>query len=264
MTVAFRPGNSFTDVPAYLGLGHPDIGTPIDVSTAVFDPQGTYGGNGGLMDHTVGWVQQWNVKYEQELQPGWMLGFTYQGHDGRGLGANDFWNLPVHRDSSDSFNAENMASRRPLQDYRYQTRSYWTRRGDSRYHSGTVNLKVRTSNFLLMSWYALSHTRANIDNSTQSGTIGHPGPFDERDWGPPSFHRTHNFFMSPSYYLPVVPEWARGARQVARRLERYVHRLLAIRSSGRPAHPEQQLPVPGLYRKAESDGSAPEVRELEG
>jgi hypothetical protein len=53
-----------------------------------------------------------------------------------------------------------------------------------------------------MSWYALSHTRANIDNSTQSATIAHPGAFDERDWGPPSFHRTHNLFLSPSYDLP--------------------------------------------------------------
>ena len=132
-----------------------------------------------------------------------MYSLGYQGHDGVGLGGTEFWNLPVTTGANDSWSAENMAARRPFQEYRYQDRDFWTPGiGDSEYHGLVVRAQARTTHFRLQSWYTLARTRAT-DNGWFLETRIHPGSFDERDWATPNHARTHNFLVLPSWDLPV-------------------------------------------------------------
>ena len=195
--------HAWLDVPVYTGIPKPELTVPLDPGTASFDPRGTYGGNAGLMSPKLGYVHQWNITFEKEFRPGWLAAGGYLGHRGENLGFYDVWNVPEFRDGTDSWDIENMASRRPLQEYRYQTRAFENPgRGDSAYHAAQVRLQARKSIFQMNSWYTLARTRSHGDGLYWTWRVGHPGALDDRDWGLPSHARVHNFLLVPSWDLP--------------------------------------------------------------
>ena len=135
----------------------------------------------------MGYVHQFNVTYEEEFRRGWLYSVAYLGHEGVGLGWWEFWNMPDQRDEMDSFDAENLASRRPIQEYRYQTRIYRTNEGDSSYHAAQFQLKARLSRLRLLTWYTLARARSNMTGTIDDYYVrSHPGTPDQRDWGLPA------------------------------------------------------------------------------
>jgi hypothetical protein len=116
-----------------------------------------------------------------------------------------FHNVAAKRDASDSFDAENLASRRPNQAYRFREDYYRARDGGSHYHAGVFKLEARTGHFRMSSWYALSYMKASHDATINDNrSPSHPGALLDSDWGRPSHHRTHNLLLLPSWDLPLL------------------------------------------------------------
>ena len=158
--------DAYLDVPTYVGVTpKPNFATPPDIANAFFDPKTAYGGSGGLYPPKVGSLHQWNLTFENEFRPGWMYSVGYQAHGAwKSQWMADYWNLPILRgDGTDSWDVENLASRRPIQEYRYQTRTFNVPKGDSEYHGLNLKLQARTYHFRMHSWYALARQRDHID-----------------------------------------------------------------------------------------------------
>ena len=105
--------------------------------------------------------------------------------------------------TGDFSNSKVLASRRPIQDCRYQDRRPLVPRGDALYHGLQVRIRARTPHFRLMGWYTLSYDRDNVDAFREAGLgPSHPGPLIDADWGPAVHARTHKVQMIPSWDLP--------------------------------------------------------------
>jgi hypothetical protein len=179
----------------------PDFSGPADPATAVFNPFNAYGTYSP--DNDMGFVRQWNLTYEHEFRPGWTASAAYIGNRGVGLLGTDFWNLPAARDASDNWNQENVASRRPLQEYRYQTRSFLASNAASSYHAAQFTVRARTTHFSLLSHYTYSRARAHIDGIWGNKLV-RSNPYDlDADWAPPSIDRPHNLLVMPIWDIPL-------------------------------------------------------------
>ncbi len=190
--------------PYELGSNSPDLGSPADPTKAVFNPRTAYGAM--RPGDRVGYIQQWNLTYEDEFRPGWMASVSYQGHHGHGLGLRMFWNLPEITGATDTWDAANMADRRPDQRYRYFDMNYWTPEvGDSNWSALNLKVTARRSNFRMMSWYTLARTRSHLDGTWWYHRRGNPNDISF-DYGPPSHSRVHNLMLTPSWDLPVFRE----------------------------------------------------------
>jgi hypothetical protein len=178
----------------------PDLSKPLSPATAVFNSQVAYGLY--APSNNTGSIQQWNVTFEDQIRPQWMYSVSYQGHEGKGLGLRMFWNLPDQRDANDSWDVENMASRRPDQRYRYQQRIWWSPDvGGSRYHSLNLKLQARGSQFRLLTWYVLSHSNAQTNGGWDYYDRAHPTNLS-LDWGPIQASRVHSLLAAPSWDIP--------------------------------------------------------------
>jgi hypothetical protein len=196
--------DSWLDIFGYAGIPRPDLNSPIDPGTSIWDPKTSYGGinpdgSGGAM--TMGYIQQWNITFEHAFRKGWSYSAAYVGNHGTDLEMPGWFNLPVRVDSTDSWNQENMASRTPLQEYKYDTMSYMGSGGKSEFHGAQFELKARTSRFNFISHYTLGRAYAYTSGIFRDSNPGHPVP-DSSDWGRAYYHRTHNLLLLPSYDLP--------------------------------------------------------------
>ncbi|NWG14340.1 MAG: TonB-dependent receptor [Acidobacteria bacterium] len=201
----YPAGEGWLDVPVYSGQAKPDISKPLDPSKAVFNPNARYGFY--YPKQTQGHIHQWNISFEHEFRPGWMYSAGYQGHKAAGLPLYDFWNVPAQRDANDSWDNENMASRRPIQEYRLLTYNYLSDLGRSVYHAVQSQVQARVSHFRMNAWYTGAYARSN-----NPGTLWEywrrdsPYPLDDKDWGPPAQTRAHNFMVVPTWELPFFRE----------------------------------------------------------
>jgi hypothetical protein len=198
------PGSEgWTNIFAYQNIAIPDMTKTIDPRSATWVPTTTYGTY--FPDGTLGYVHQWNVTLEHEFRPGWSYSAGYVANRGVGLWGYRFWNMPVSKDATDSWSVDNLASRRPNQDYRYNQYAYQSASQRSAYNAAQFTVKARTDHFNLISSYALSRSRATLDHIWTTSLYYPSVPFDDNsaDWARTFYDRPHNLLVVPSWDLPV-------------------------------------------------------------
>lgn len=202
------PGREeWTNIFAYNGLPVPEFtGGRIDPADRVFNPRGAP----GLYQPPIenGYVHQFNITYEQEFRPGWSYSAAYIGSRGVRLWGLDWWNLPVRRDANDSWDADNMASRRPDQRYPFDDKMFVADNGKSTYNAAQVTLKANTRTVHLLSHYTFSRAYANIDGLHSAGDAagyGRSNPTDlEADWARSVMDVPHRLLVAFSWDLPFL------------------------------------------------------------
>jgi hypothetical protein len=186
---------------AYEGTAIPDLSAPLNPATAVFNPNTTYGTY--LPEGGMGYSHQFNVTFEQQFATAWMGSVAYIGNRGVDLFGFAWWNSPVSRDANDSLNQENLASRRPFQEYRLQTRGYNPNNGKSAYDAAQFTLRARKGALHVNSHYTFSRTYANMDGLFGDGlTRSHPDDL-EVDWARSVMDIPHRFLAMASWDLPL-------------------------------------------------------------
>jgi hypothetical protein len=196
------PGpEGWLNIFAYQQLPMPDFSQPANPANAIFDPKGTYGTY--LPDNKLGYVQQWNVTFEHEFRPGWSYSAAYLGNRGVNLMGIGYWNVPQATGAGDNWNLENVAARRPIQDYRYQTRSYFASNANSRYNAMRFTFRARARDLHLLAHYTYSSTRSDIDGIW--GTYNRSNPTDlSVDWAQSNIDRPNNFLTLVTWDLPLL------------------------------------------------------------
>ena len=195
------PGSpdAWLNIFAYDGIPIPDLTKPVDVRTAVFNPNSTFGTY--VPDGEMGYSHQFNVTFERTFGKDWLGSAAYIGNRGVNLFGAAFWNVPVSRDENDSLNAENLASRRPIQEYRLQTRAYNPGNGKSQYDAAQFTLRARKGTFNMSSHYTYSRTFANLDG-VFALERSHPDDLDV-DWARSLMDIPHRFVSTLSWDLPL-------------------------------------------------------------
>lgn len=195
------PGSpdAWLNIFAYDGIPIPDLTKPVDVSTAVFNANTQYGVY--IPDSEMGYSHQFNVTFERTFGRDWVGSAAYIGSRGVNLFGLAYWNVPVSRDANDSWNAENLASRRPIQDYRLQTRAYNPSNATSEYDGAQFTVRARKGAFNMSSHYTYSRTYADLDG-VHALERSHPDDLDV-DWARSLTDFPHRFVSTFSWDLPV-------------------------------------------------------------
>ena len=201
------PGpEGWLDIFAYDGLPVPDFSRPAELGAAVFNPRSAPGRY--QPDIPMGYVHQYNATYEQEFRPGWTYSAGYVGSKAVDLWGLDFWNLPVRRDATDSWNDDNLASRRPIQEYARVQKSFVANNGESTYHGAQFTMRANTSSFHLMSHYTFSRAYGNIDGvHTEGDAAGYGrshGTDLSVDWSRSVADIPHRLMVMSSWDLPFA------------------------------------------------------------
>jgi len=195
------PGpNGWLNIFNYTGIPIPNFGVPADPGKAVFDPTATYGTY--LPDNRLGFVQQWNLTFEQQFHPGWSYSAAYIGNRGVDLFGEGFWNVPQYTGPTDNWNLENLAARTPIQQYRYQTRTYPAANAGSSYEAVQFTLKARVQDFHLLSYYTYSRTYSNIDGIWGLYYRSNPDSLAV-DWARSDIDRPNAFQTLFTWDLPI-------------------------------------------------------------
>lgn len=209
------PGpEGWLDIFAYEGLSTPDFSNAgrIDPSEREFNPRSRPGQYQPPLEN--GFFHQFNVTFEHEFRPGWTYSAAYIGSRGVDLWGLDYWNLPVHRDENDSWDSENMASRRPDQEFRLTDKNFTADNGKSTYDAAQLTLRANASSFHLLSHYTYSRAYANIDGIRSRGDavgFGRSNPTDlEADWARSVMDVPHRLLVMSSWEVPVL----RGRRDL--------------------------------------------------
>ena len=210
------PGpEGWLDIFAYQGIPMPDLSNlseNIDPSQRIFNPRSAPGRYQPELE--LGYVQQYNATYEQEFRPGWTYSVGYVGSRGTNLWGLDWWNLPVRRDSTDNWDDDNLASRRPDQTYRLVDKQFVTNNGRSLYNAAQFTLKANTSAFHLLSHYTYSRAYSNIDGTHSEGDAqgyGRSNPTDlDADWSRSVMDIPHRLLVVSTWDLP----FARGRKDL--------------------------------------------------
>jgi hypothetical protein len=157
-----------------------------------------------------GYVHQYNATYEQEFRPGWTYSAAYIGSRGVRLWGLDWWNLPQPRDENDSWDFENMASRRPDQTYRLVDKRFVLDNGSTKYNAAQFTFKASMRDFHLLSHYTYSRAYGNIDGLHSAGDAvgyGRSNPFDlNADWSRSVMDYPHRFLAAFSWDIPAFRE----------------------------------------------------------
>ena len=199
--LGYPGGDRWLDIFGYQNQPTPNFSQPLNPATAAFNPNSVYGLY--APNNKIGYTHQWNLTLEQEFARGWTWTLAWLGNRGVDLASMEYWNSPVRRDASDNWNAENVASRRPIQQYRLQTRSYLTAAtGSSSYNAAQAQLKARLSQLTLNVAYTLSSTFADVDGIWGSDYIRSNPDTLAVDWARSVIDRPSNLQIVASWDLP--------------------------------------------------------------
>lgn len=201
------PGpEGWLNIFAYDNVPVPDFSKPADLATAFFNPRGAPGRY--QPDIPMGFVHQVNATYEQEFRPGWSYSAGYVGSRGVDLWGLDFWNLPVATGRGDNWNEDNLAARRPDQNYARVQKSFVSNNAESNYHAAQFTLKATTRSFHMLSHYTYSRAYGNIDGvHTEGDAVGYGrshGTDLSVDWARSVMDIPHRLMVISSYDLPFA------------------------------------------------------------
>jgi hypothetical protein len=156
---------------------------------------------------SLGYVHQFNATFEREIKPGWTASAAYSGSRGVDLWGLDYWNVPVPRDSKDSWDRDNLDSRRPIRDYSVVDKSFPANNGKTSYNSFVLTMRASTSRLHLLSHYTYSRAYGNIDgvhSSKDAVGYGRSNPFNlDSDWALSVMDVPHRLVVASSYDLPM-------------------------------------------------------------
>jgi len=196
------PGpNGWLNIFAYTNQPIPNFSQPANPARAIFDPKGTYGTY--VPDNRLGYVQQWNVTFEHEFRTGWSYSAAYVGNRGVDLMGIDFWNMPIATGAGDNGNIENVAARRPIQQYRYQTFAYSAANANSRYQAARFTMKARVQDFHLLTHYTYSSTMSDIDGIWGTYQRSNANSL-AIDWARSNLDRPNNFLALVTWDVPFL------------------------------------------------------------
>jgi hypothetical protein len=200
------PGREgWTDIFGYLGIPMPELTSlKIDPGQRFFNPRSVPGHFMPNIEN--GYVHQFNATYEQEFLPGWSYSAGYIGSRGVKLWGLDYWNLPVRRDATDTWDSDNLASRRPDQTYRNVDKMFVTDNGKTTYDAAQFTLKANTRAFHVLTHYTYSRAYGNIDGLHKAGDAvgyGRSNPTDlNADWSRSAMDYPHRVIAAVSWDVP--------------------------------------------------------------
>jgi hypothetical protein len=198
--LGYPGGDRWLNIFAYQNIPVPDFNKAVDPGSAFFNPNTSFGYY--APNSKVGFTHQWNATLEHEFRRGWLWSLTYLGHRGVDLVSPEFWNYPVRTGAGDNWNAQNVAARRPIQEYRLQERLFWGDQGVSSYQAGRASLRARLSNLTLNATYTYSAAFANIDSTFDNGAFRTRPDTLAFENARTYVDRPHNLQVNASYDLP--------------------------------------------------------------
>jgi hypothetical protein len=142
-------------------------------------------------------TQQWNLDIQRELPLGLVLTLAYVGTRGERLFANQDFNPQGPFYSYANPNFGEIAVR--------------TNAGDSKYHSGQIELERKIHTLVLRGAYTYSNFQddaSEIFTTTGSSSYAQDIPDQHSEWGPSTFDRRHRFTIA---YIFQVPSFHRNA-----------------------------------------------------
>jgi len=160
-------------------------------------------------DWSVGYLQSWNMTFEQQFVGDWLVRGAYVGNKGTHLQSFRERNAAVYRPDA---TVGNTNARRPMAPY-YGSVRMLVDTGNSVYHSLQLTVEKRMSRgFSVLAFYTFS--KSIDDESTNAQfTFSNPHPTDQRfNRGVSDFDVRHNFRTSAVYEVPQLKSWNLLAR----------------------------------------------------
>jgi hypothetical protein len=161
------------------------------------------------------YAMNWNLGYQFEFAPTWLLELSYQGS--AGIGLLNSWNINVlHPDTAKgdlvTLNKiyQNPQAYKPYP--QFGNVNLWSNFGHSTYHSGTVRVEKRYSSGLNFNWfYTWSKTLDDFDDDGAASGVTY---FNRRlEKGRAGFDIQHRSVTTATYELP----FGRGRKWMDRR-----------------------------------------------
>ena len=198
-TLVTFPGDTVNDVAnPYAGRVNPFPADPFNVPRDVqfFLPHASFSYDPNLKN---GRLQSWNLTFEREIMPTYLVRMGYAGSKGDRLAMGRELNAAIYAPGATTATTN---QRRPLFPT-YSTVTTIESTGESTYHSLQLTLDKRISRgFSVLSSYTLSKNLDHAGEAKQTGAT-QTNPFDlEFDWGYANADRRHRFVTSALWQIP--------------------------------------------------------------
>lgn len=197
LTINGNAANSFTN--PYAGTTNPFPLSPYPASNVTFNQYISAFIYADNMRNAR--LQSYNVSFERELMPTYILRIAYAGSRGKYLSMVNEWN-PATYVVGATTSTTNL--RRPLAPY-FGSIAIVQPTGRSKYDSFQATLDKRfANNFSILASYTLSKSMDHSSENKQTGIV-QINPYDiSFDWGPSNFDHRHRMTVSALYAMPKL------------------------------------------------------------